>query len=77
MVRADRSMDLVQPRERFRFVVRHFNAESTKGEAVSNFRQRTERGKMFDRKRSLAHLLPVVRVVRVVVVICAGWRLPA
>jgi hypothetical protein len=40
--------------------------------------QRTQRLEMFDRKPSFAHLLPVVRVVRVVVVeLRIGGRSPA
>jgi len=58
----------VQARERLRFVVRHLNAGHTQREAVPDLRHRTERREVFDRKRSLAHLLPVVRV-RVVVVV--------
>ena len=66
---ANLSMDVVQPRERLRFVVRHLDARHPQGETVNNLRQRAERGEMFDRKRSFAHLLPVVRLVRVVVVV--------
>jgi hypothetical protein len=44
---------------------------------VDHLRQRAQRREMFDRKLSFAHLLPVVRVVRVVVVVRTGGRLPA
>jgi hypothetical protein len=39
---------------------------------VNDLWQRAQRREIFDRKLSFAHLLPVVRVVRVVVVVRTG-----
>ncbi len=77
MFAADFSMDAVQPRERFRFAVRHFEAGHPHREAVDNVRQPAQHRKMFSRKLTVAHLPEVVvRVVRVVRVVTGG-RLPA
>ena len=69
MFNANLSMNPIQSRQRLGFVMRHLDPGNTQRETVPDSRQRTQRRKMFDRKRSAAHLLPVVRVVRVVVVV--------
>ena len=69
-------MNAVQPRERFRLVVRHFETGHPQGEAVPQNGHCIQRGKMLSRKRNAAHLgLTVVRVV--VVLVVTGSRLPA
>jgi len=74
---SDFAMNAIQPGERFRFVVRHPDPRHTQSETVCDLRQRAERGELFSRKLTPAHLLPVVvRVVRVVVR-WTGGRLPA
>jgi len=55
---------------------RSLDSGHAKREAVNYAGQRIERREVFDRKRTAAHLLPVVRVVRVVVVVTGG-RMPA
>jgi hypothetical protein len=78
MFGANFSMNTVESCERFGLVVRHLDAGNTERETVDHLRQRAQRREMFDRKLSFAHLLPVVRVVRVVVVVVrTGGRLPA
>ena len=78
MFGANFSMNTVEPCEGFGLVVRHLEARNTERETVDDLRQRAQRREMFDRKLSFAHLLPVVRVVRVVVVVVrTGGRLPA
>lgn len=72
------SVNTIQPRQRFRFVLRHFETGHSQGETVRDLWQRAERAKLFSRKLTFAHLLPVVVRVRVVVVLCwTGGRLPA
>ena len=74
----DLPMNAIQPRERFRLVVGHLDPGHAQGETMSDLRQSAERRKSFSRKLIFVHLLPVVvRVVRVVVLIWAGGRLPA
>jgi hypothetical protein len=64
------SMHAIQAGERFGFVVRHLDPRHPQSETVRYLLQRTERCKLFSRKLTLVHLLPVVvRVVRVVVVL--------
>ena len=78
MLRSNLPMNAIQPRERFGFVIRHLEAGDAQGEAVDHVGPRTERRKLFSRKLTGVHLLEVVvRVVRVVVLICAGCRIPA
>ena len=64
---ANLSMNAVQSRERFGFVMRHLEAGNAQGETVDDARQRGQRREMFERELSVAHLLPVVRVVVVLV----------
>jgi len=74
---ADRSMNVVQSRQRLRFVVRHLNAgHHAQGESVDDPRYCTQRREPFRRKLSVAHFGEIVRV-RVVVVVGMGGRLPA
>ena len=76
---SDLAMHAIQPRERFRFVMRHFQPGHAQGETMPDLGQRAKRGKLFSRTLTFAHLLPVVvRVVVVRVVVCwTGGRLPA
>ena len=77
MLGSDFAMNAIQAGERFRFVVRHLDARHAEGETMYDLRQRAERGKLFSRKLTFAHLLPdVVRVV-VRVFVSIGGRLPA
>ena len=74
---SDLAMHAIQPRECFRFVVRHFNPRHAQGETMHELRQRAERGKSFSRTLTFAHLLPVVVRVVVRVLVSTGGRLPA
>lgn len=63
------SMHGIQPLQRLGLIVRHLHAGNAECETMNDIRQRAQRREMFNRKLSFAHLLPVVRVVRVVVVV--------
>lgn len=78
MLAPDFPMHAIQPGERLRFIVRHLDPRHAQGEPVRDLRQRAQRGKLFSRKLTFAHLLPVVFRVVVRVVVCwTGGRLPA
>jgi hypothetical protein len=75
---ADFPVHSVQPRERFRLIVRHLETRDAQRETVNDLGQRLQRRELFSRKLTLAHLPDVVvRVVRVVVLVGTGGRLPA
>jgi hypothetical protein len=78
MLRSDFPMNAVQSGERFRLLVRHLEAGDAQREAMHHAGQRTQRWELFGRKLAGVHLPEVVvRVVRVVVLICGGFRSPA
>ena len=75
---SDLAMDAVQAGERLRFVVRHLDPGHAQSEPMHDLGPRAERRKLFSRKLTFAHLLPVVvRVVVVRVLVSTGGRLPA
>jgi hypothetical protein len=66
----DPSMNTVQPGERFRFIVRHLNIGDPQGETVNDAGLRAEHRELLSRTLTCVHLPePVVRVVRVVLVV--------
>ena len=78
MTASDFPVNAVQPRERFRLVVRHLEAGHAQGKAVRQIGHSVQRGKMLGRERNAGHFgLVVVRVVVVVVLVVTGGRLPA
>ena len=74
----DFSMHSVQPRESLRLVVRHLDPRDAQRKPVNDLGKRVQRRELFSQKLTLAHLGDVVvRVVRVVVLVWIGGRLPA
>lgn len=74
---SDLAVHAIQPRERFRLVVRHLDSRHAQGEAMHELRQLAKRAKLFSRTLTFAHLLPVVVRVVVRVLVSTGGRLPA
>ena len=75
---ADFPMHSVQPRESLRLVVRHLDPRDAQRKPVNDLGERVQRRELFSRKLTLVHLPDVVvRVVRVVVLVWIGGRLPA
>src|ERR1043166_4686624 len=68
------TMNAIQARQRFHFVVRHLQAGNTQSEAVNDIGPRLQRRKMLSRELTLVHLPELVLLV---LVAWTGCRLPA